>query len=140
MKKKTKLLDTNIIIRFLTKDSPSQAEKIENLFKKAKKEELEIPDFILTEIVWVLLSFYKVKKDEVIEKLEGILSFEKFKLNRAVLKKAIDIYRNYNISFVDAYLCALAIKGDYPKVYSFDKRLKKIEGVKINAEGFFGNN
>lgn len=133
MGKKTKLLDTNIIIKFLTKDTPQQAEEIENLFKKAKKEELEIPDFILTEVIWVLLSFYKLEKIKVIEKLEGILSFEKFKLNRVILRKTIDIYRDYNISFVDAYLGALAITGDYPKVYSFDKRLKKIEGITIKS-------
>lgn len=131
MKKKKRLIDTNIIIRFLTQDTPVQAKKIENLLKKAEKEELEIPDFILTEIVWVLISFYKLKKKEVIEKLEGILAFEKFKLERSVLKKAIEIYRDYNISFVDAYLSALAIKGNYQKLYSFDKRLKKVGSLNI---------
>jgi predicted nucleic-acid-binding protein len=125
-----KLLDSNILIRFLAQDDFEKSEQVEKLFKEARKQELQIPDFILTEIVWVLISFYKLRKDKVIEKLEGILSFKKFKINRLVLRKAIDIYRNYNISFVDAYLCALGVSKKRG-IYSFDKKLRKTKGVKF---------
>ena len=117
-----KILDTNIIIRFLTRDNLVLTEKAEKIFKNAKKKQLVIPDFILTEIVWVLLSFYELKKNKVVEKLEGMLSFDKFDLNRQVLKKAIDVYRNNNIFFVDAYLWVLS-QSKNCKLVTFDKRL-----------------
>jgi len=124
-RKKSKLIDTNIIIRFLTKDEPKLTKKAEELFKKAGVKELEIPDFILTEIVWVLLSFYKLDKKDVIEKLEGILAFEKFKLNRKELRRAIDIYRENNISFVDSYLIADG-RAEDKEIVSFNKGVQKI--------------
>jgi len=126
MAKKTKLLDTNILIRFLTQDDLEKSDLAEKIFRNAKQDELEIPDFILTEVVWVLLSFYKLTKKQVLEKLEAICIFEKFKLNKRVLRKAIDIYRENNFSFVDAYLCALSVTGKYANLYSFDERIKKL--------------
>ena len=125
VKKKVKFLDTNVVIRFLTADDLRLAEKAEKLFLEAEKGELIIPDFILTEIVWVLLSFYRLDKGEVIEKLEAMLAFDKFALDRKVLRQAVDFWRRKNISFVDAYLLSLSInrKG---KLISFDQRLNRL--------------
>jgi len=124
-KKKVKFLDTNVVIRFLTEDDPRLAKKAEKLFLKAEKGELIIPDFILTEIVWVLLSFYQLGKEKVIEKLEAMLAFDKFALDRKVLRQAVDFWHRKNISFVDAYLLSLSMnrKG---KLISFDQRLNKL--------------
>lgn len=127
MAKKIKLLDTNVLIRFLTQDDLEKSDLAEKIFRNSGQEELEIPDFIITEVVWVLLSFYKLTKKEVIEKLEAICIFEKFKLNKKVFRRAIDIFRENNFSFVDAYLCALFSTGNYQNLYSFDDRLKRIQ-------------
>lgn len=121
-KNKIKLIDTNVIVRFLTRDDPKLTKKAEKILKNAESGQLEIPDFILTEIVWLLLSYYKIEKEEVIEKLEGMLAFDKFKLNRKVLREAVDIYRDNNISFVDAYLLAKGEQNNQ-KVISFDKKV-----------------
>lgn len=125
VKNKSKFIDTNVIIRFLTRDDPKLTRKAEEIFKNAKKRELEIPNFILMEVVWVLLSFYELEKGEIIEKLEGILAFDKFNLNRKVLRRAIDIYRDNNVSFVDAYLIAKG-KCKSQEIISFDDRIKKL--------------
>jgi len=103
------------------------AERAEKLFLEAEKGELVIPDFILTEIVWVLLSFYQLSKEEVIEKLEAMLAFDKFDLDRRILRQAVDFWRRKNISFVDAYLLSLSAsrKG---KLVSFDRRLNRLTG------------
>jgi len=122
-----RVLDTNVIIRFLTNDSPELSRRAELIFRRAKKSQLIIPDFILMEIVWVLLSFYGLKKEEVIEKLEAMLTFIKFDFNRPVLRRAIDLYRSFNISFVDAYLLAWT-KTKSISLVTFDRQLKKIEG------------
>jgi len=125
--KKVKFLDTNVVIRFLTEDDPHLAKRAEKLFLEAEKGELVIPDFILTEIVWVLLSFYQLSKEEVIEKLEAMLAFDKFDLDRRILRQAVDFWRRKNISFVDAYLLSLSAsrKG---KLVSFDRRLNRLTG------------
>lgn len=120
-------IDTNLIIRYLTGDDPSKAKAVEKLFKESPKEGLELPDVAIAEIVWVLLSFYKLGKEEVIEKLEGLLSLESVKINRAVLAGTIDIFRRYNVSYTDAYLVAYTLASGKDRIYSYDERLDSVK-------------
>lgn len=130
MSKKTKTIDSNLIIRFFAADDPQKADAVEKLLKKAKKDELELPDLIVAELVWVLVSFYKLEKEEIIEKLEGLLSLEKVKMNRPLLKHTIEIYRNYSISYTDAYLIAYTLEAGVDSFYSYDQGLDKVEEIK----------
>lgn len=125
MKKKS--IDTNLIIRYLTEDSLKQAEAVEQLLKEA--EDLEIPDVIFAEIVWVLTSFYKLGKDEIANKLEGLLSLDAIFLNGKLLAKSIEIFRNHNILYTDAYLAAYALRNNDGFVYSFDQGFDRIEEI-----------
>lgn len=131
MTNKKPLIDTNIIIRFLINDPPEQAKKIEKLFTQSSSSSLEIPDAIIIEIVYVLLSFYQMSKEEVIEKIYYLINFEKFKTNKKLIKKTLEIFKKYSISFIDAYLCALVLLKKHPFLYSFDKKLKKVREIKI---------
>lgn len=123
-------IDTNLIIRYLTEDDAAKATAVEKLIKRASKDKLELPDVIIAEVVWVLLSFYKIGKDEVIEKLEGLLSLENIKINRRVLVQTIDIFRRYNLSYTDAYLIAYTLNKSQDKVYSYDERFDKVKEIK----------
>lgn len=130
MPKKLKTIDSNLVIRYFVEDDAKKADAVEELFKKAKKDELELPDVIIAEIVWVLQSFYKLSKNETLGKLEGFLSLENVKINRSTLKKTIDIYRKYNISYTDAYLVAYTLQGDRKFICSYDRGLDKVKEVK----------
>lgn len=121
---KRRIIDTNVLVRFLTQDDEGLADKAEKIFRQAGKYELEIPDYIICEMVWVLLAVYELPKTEVIEKLQGLVNFEAFAVNRKVVSKAIEIYERFSISFVDALLLA---QGDMEgkQVVSFDERIAK---------------
>lgn len=130
MPKKTKTIDSNLIIRFFAEDDAKKADAVEKLLKKAKKDELELPDVIIAEIVWVLASFYQLNKKEIVEKLEGLLSLERVKMNRPVLKRSIEIYSNYSVSYTDAYLIAYTLEAGSNSFYSYDRGLDKIKEIK----------
>lgn len=130
MSKKVKTIDGNLIIRFFAADDPQKADAVEKLLKKAKKGELELPDVIIAEIVWVLTSFYKLDKEEIVEKLEGLLFLDNIKMNRPVLKRSIEIYCNYSVSYTDAYLIAYTLEGGSNSFYSYDRELDKVKEVK----------
>ncbi len=131
MRKKIPVLDTNIIIRFLTADNKLQTEKIESLFKKCDKHSLEIPDVVIMEIVYVLLSHYHLSKKDTIEKITQLVDFDRFKVHKKLIKKTLELFQIYNISFVDAYLCARVSINKNESLYSFDKRLLTIKNVKV---------
>ncbi|OGH44162.1 MAG: hypothetical protein A3H50_00500 [Candidatus Levybacteria bacterium RIFCSPLOWO2_02_FULL_37_10] len=125
--KKLPVLDTNIIIRFLTGDSLGQADKVEKLLNSSPKNSLSLPDIVVVEIAYVLLSLYKLSKEDVIEKLETLVEVKSVKCNIDLIKRSLDIFKDNNISFVDAYLCA-EILGKNNILYTFDKRLIKVLG------------
>ena len=131
MLKKRPIVDTNIIIRFLTNDPPQLANKVEQLLKESPPDNLEIPDIVIAEIVYVLLSFYQIDKEQVIEKITWLINFDKIKANKKILKKTLEFYKNYPISFIDAYLCSLVTNNKNSFIYSFDKALQKIKEAKI---------
>jgi len=71
-----KFVDTNIFLRYLTKDDPSKYERCRELFKKAieAKITLATSGMIIAELIWTLLSYYKVPKAEVVDKISIIVA------------------------------------------------------------------
>lgn len=124
-----KLVDTNLIIRFLLKDNLTQAEAAKKLLTQSN-ESLILADIAVAEIVWVLQSVYKLQKQEIIEKLFELLKFRSLVANFSLLTNTLLIYRDYHISFIDAYLTAFCEQEKLEGIYSFDKGLDKIKEVK----------
>ena len=125
---KSKIVDTSVVIRYLTEDDQNKADRAEKLFRDSKEGELEIPDIVFAEIVWVLGSFYDLEKPKILEKLKALLAFEKIDMNRSVLERAIDTYALENVEFIDCYLAALA--DDSGKdIVSFDEDFAVIKTI-----------
>lgn len=121
---KKAVIDTNILVRFLVNDAPEQVSKIEALFKKAKPKEFIVDDVMLIECAFVMLSWYKLSKEEVIEKLGTLILYEKFDVNITRFQRILELYSSFSISFIDAYLSAIAVEKNL-KLYTFDEKLLK---------------
>jgi predicted nucleic acid-binding protein len=69
-------VDTNLFIRYLIDDIPSQIDKVEYLLDLAEKGEVRLvtgpPVFF--EMAWTLKSFYKMNRKRIYECLSSILS------------------------------------------------------------------
>lgn len=124
-----KLVDTNLVVRFLLKDNLTQAEAAKKLLTQSN-EDLILTDIAVAEVVWVLQSVYKFQKQEVIEKLFELLKLKSLITNFPLLTNSLIIYQNHHISFVDAYLVAFCEHNKLEGIYSFDKDLDKIKGIK----------
>lgn len=124
-----KLLDTNIIIRFLLKDHSIQSPASKSLLENPTQS-LVVTDVGLAEIIWLLTSFYKLPRNNVIEKIYNLLKIDNLIINRPLILRALYFYRNFNLDFIDAYLGAYCEQNNLEGIYSFDKGLDKIKGVK----------
>lgn len=124
-----KLIDANLIIRYLTRDDPKKAHKVKKLLEDTN-EELLLTDLTLAEIVWTLSSFYKFNKEEIIEKLQPLLIMENINCNRELLLRTLFFYKNYKLSFIDAYLSAYSMEEDLEGIYSYDRDFDKVKTVK----------
>ena len=122
-----KLVDTNLIVRFLVNDNPTQALAAEKVFKE---NDLVLTDMVLAEVVWTLQSFYKFSRQDIVGKLYDFLQAKNLIFNHELILNSLFIYLNHNVSFVDAYLVAYSEQEELEGIYSFDKGLDKIKKVK----------
>lgn len=121
------VVDTNILLRFLLKDIPDQADEAEALLISARNGEVEliIPQIVIFEIVFRLLNIEKYKKAVVIDKLQTILATPYIVIqDQETFNVAIRLFANSNIEFVDCFLISYVqvIGGG---IATFDQRLKK---------------
>lgn len=122
------LLDTNVLIRYLTEDDKPKAAAVEKLLKTSTKP-LVLPDVAIAEIVWVLASVYGQSREEIISQLGALISLSSIKVNLKVISQALLIFRDEKLGWIDAYLVALIQTGKHQAIYSYDQYLDKIPGI-----------
>ena len=73
--KKLRILDINIILRFLTNDIPKQTDRCTGLLQRIESdsEEVWLPDFVFDNKIWTLEKFYKQPKQRIQELFIPIL-------------------------------------------------------------------
>lgn len=128
----TIFVDTNIFLRYLTKDDPSRYERCRELFKRAMKGEIAIATsgMVVAELVWTLLSYYKVPKGEVVEKVGVIVGTESLSIpDKDIVADALVLYARRNIDFIDAYNAIFMRYHGFCEIYSYDEDFELIEDV-----------
>ncbi len=121
-------VDSNVILRYLLKDKPKQFDKIEKTFSLLKTGKIRgyILSEVLLEAYYVLVSFYKVPKDEALVSLKKLLLYKGFiGKEKALLLNAIDyVLNDPGVSLLDWVLC-LKAKQKNGTILTFDKKLKR---------------
>ncbi len=130
---KKAVIDTNLLVRYLVEDDLQKAKAVDNLLKKAEKNEIRIyvPSIVVAELVWVLESFYKMIKTEIAELIEAILSTPGIEVTeKPIIAAALKQYRTKNRDFIDTWISEFAIDSDIKTVYTFNKKhFKGIDGI-----------
>ncbi len=124
-------LDTNILIRILTRDDPRQAASARRFLDAniSADEPAFVNRVVLIEIVWVLESAYdEYGRGEIAAVIEGILETAEFLVEDAVeMRGAIARYRA-GADFADATLAATNSSQGCTVTASFDRAAcKKLE-------------
>jgi len=126
------VVDTNIFVRHIRQDHPdfslrasAYIGQIETGAVTAKTNEL-----VISETVYVLQSFYRMSKPAIVEVLLPIIALPNLKIpNKARLRKTLDWYARYNVSFVDAYLAVMTQQQKLPGLVSFDRNYGRIPNI-----------
>ncbi len=131
--RKRAIIDTNLLVRYLTEDDPLKANEVRRLLLKAGQGEVRllIPSVVIAELVWVLQSFYKLERGEIVPLLNAILRTSGVEVSdKAIVSDAISIYGNEAIDFIDAWIVAYANAAEVRAIYTFDrKHFKGITGI-----------
>jgi predicted nucleic acid-binding protein len=125
------LVDTNILLRFLSGEPVRQAEAAKKLFSDAAAGEvvLDVSPVIVAETIYTLLSFYGVERKEAVEKLLMLLRQPGLKIRDAAqVFSALERLRATNVGFADAFLAAGGAEENVA-VASFDRDLDKFPDI-----------
>lgn len=126
------LLDTSMLVRYLTGDPPDLAEQAAQVIDH--EAGLLVTDVVLAETAYVLTSVYKVPRAAVVDHLILFLQKENiqpFALDKSnVLQGLLFCQPSGRVSFADALVWAAAQGTDEKIVYSFDERFPA-DGVEV---------
>jgi predicted nucleic-acid-binding protein len=125
MEVETVFADTNLFLRYLTNDVPSQADAVESLLQRAAKEKINLvtTSMVIAEIVWTLESYYELDKKEIQALVLGILNTDGLAvIDSDLILQAIVPYADKNVDFIDAFNAAWMLKNDVNKIYTFDQK------------------
>ena len=127
-------IDSNIFLRFFTKDDQGRHEQAVALFKKADKGEIGIVTGppVLFEIAWTLRSAYDQSKERVLDVLSAITALKGLMLTDAdLVEHAINLARSSSQEFADAYIAASAREME-AEVAAFNRKHFQRLGAKFH--------
>ena len=130
---KKRFIDTNIFLRYLTKDDPSKYDKCREIFKKAIEGKITLvtSGMVIAELIWTLLSYYKIAKADIVEKVTIIVTTENLYIpDKNIIADALVLYSRKNIDYIDAYNAVFMKYHGLDKIYSYDRDFDAIEGIK----------
>jgi predicted nucleic acid-binding protein len=130
---KRKFIDTNIFLRYLTRDDPLRYEKCREILKKGVEGKIGLvtSEMVIAELIWTLLSYYKVSKADIVEKISVIVSTENLYIpDKDIIIDAVILFSRKNIDYINAYNAVFMRYHDFQDIYSYDRDFDLIEGIK----------
>lgn len=131
---KYQFVDTNIFLRYLTKDDPEKAPACFELFKQAQQDKVRLitSESVVAEIVYMLSSknVYHLPRQEIKNRLLPLLSLQSLKLeHRDTILRALDLYENYKVDFEDCLSVAHMERQELEEIYSYDRDFDQVKTV-----------
>jgi predicted nucleic-acid-binding protein len=123
-------IDTNLIVRFLTLDEPTQAKRALEI---VTGEDVFVSITALLEAEWVLRDAYEMPRDEVVRELKRFCSMERVTVGGAyAVSRAFHLFEA-GMDFADAL--HLSQDEGCEAFVTFDKRLERkargLDGVAV---------
>ncbi len=133
---KRRLVDTNLIVRYLVQDHEKHAKAAGKLFDACDRGDVVIVVLpaVLAECVFVLESFYEHPRGHISSALGRLISSPGVEIGGATIHlDALERYRKTKVHFVDCLLAATAAAEDTP-VATFDQDFRKFADVRVETQ------
>lgn len=124
-----RFIDTNVFLRYFTKDNEKKANNALLLLKKieANEEKVFTSSLVIFEVIFTLYSFYKISRNEIKDLLLPILRLRGLRLeNKDIFEKSLEQFSKNKISFADNYNVCLMESMGINEIYSYDEDFDSI--------------
>jgi len=121
------IVDSNFILRYLLKDKLEQYKEAKLIFDEARSGKIQmcLEQVVFVEVIFVLISFYKVPKEKIVEIMYSLLSYKGINTEKILLSAALDLYKTHNIHIVDSIIAAKSKLSNLEPL-TFDKKLAQL--------------
>ena len=127
-------VDTNVFLRTLIREDEKAFKDCRNFLTAIKNNKIDgiTSNFVLTEIVWTLASYYNFPKKNIVRAIESIINLSGLKIvNGCDIKYALALYKKKSVKFVDALLASIEeLKNKEWVIVSYDKDFDKLGVVR----------
>ncbi len=129
-----RFIDTNIFVRFLSRDDEAKAAACEALFAllDSGEEEATTSDVVIAEVFYVLSGrAYRVPRNAIATRMRPLLNFRGLRLeNKAVLLGALDVCEAFpELDFEGALTTSRVLSEGIGEIYSYDRDFDAIDGI-----------
>jgi predicted nucleic-acid-binding protein len=120
-------VDTNVLVRLITRDDSRQAASAETFIEKGAW----VSVLTLAEAMWVLASVYKLNPKSLARALEMLLDHRDLVLqDPEAVAEALELFREKPaLGFSDCLMLQLARKAGHLPLGTFDRNLAKVDGT-----------
>jgi predicted nucleic-acid-binding protein len=130
-----KLIDANVILRYLLRDDDALFKKSSILLERVKsgEEAVVIPESVLAECVYVLLKLYRVDRLIISEKLRGLFAYKGVvNPDKKDLVDSIILFGQTQLSIVDCIVCSKSINNGM-SLFAFDDDLRNVYSKRLRS-------
>jgi uncharacterized protein len=137
-------LDTNIFLRYLTRDDETKSEACKALFERLDRgeERATTSESIVAEVAYVLSARtgagYGLSSTEVAGRLKPLINLNGLKLaHKRSFRRALDVYSaNSFLDFEDALSVTHMDRQNLTEITSYDADIDKVAGLARVEPGF----
>ncbi|MFN6482308.1 MULTISPECIES: type II toxin-antitoxin system VapC family toxin [unclassified Nostoc] len=124
-------VDTNILVRYLTKDDEKQWKQAAEIIEAG--EQCFVANIVLCELVWVLRGKpYQFSKEEISNTIELMLQCSVFELeNRSLVYQALQRFKQGKADLSDYLIGAIAQHNSCSSIVTFDRKLRSEQGFNL---------
>lgn len=121
-------IDTNVLVRLLTRDDATQTAAAEVYIAGGGAW---VSQLILVEALWVLVSVYGVKPEKIATAIEMLLQHRDLTIQDAdVVAASLEQFRSRPaLGFSDCLILEVARKAGHLPLGTFDRDLSKLDGA-----------
>lgn len=130
MEKMISLIDTNVLVRFLTNNRSQKYKTLYQFFDslEAGKVKIGLELIVLFQTIFVLKSYYEVPKQKIADALIDLLKFKGIQIrDKKKVVQTLELWRVKNLEIVDCYLVACLENDQQNILYSYDRDFDKFQ-------------